>query len=141
MEAELPDQTIEKIRIFDQDIRRFDHQAKTVKELIRAKVEELPEYATVESLSEQLKEARKALKQAKLRLPGYNDLCNNLADEQDALKNAKLNLSDFLLGYFAETKARQIALEPKDEREVILKARLGKPKDDQLNLLTQGSEE
>lgn len=133
--------TIEKIRTFDQDIRRFDHQAKTVKELIQAKVEELPEYATVESLKEQLAQARKALKQATLRIPGYNDLCNNLADEKDALKNARLNLSDFLLGYYAETKERQIELGPEGSREVILKGRLGKPKDDQLNLLTQESEE
>jgi DNA repair exonuclease SbcCD ATPase subunit len=132
---------IDHVRTFDRDIQKFDHNVKRLKEMATEAVEKLPEHDEVERLKEELKQAREALKQATLRLPGYNDLQQQIGDEKDALKEAKLNLSDFLLGYFHETGERQIELEPKDAREVILKGRLGKAKDFQTNLFAGGENE
>ena len=72
-----------------------------------------------------------------LRAPGLNDLLEQLADEKEALKTARQNLSGFLLGYFHETGERQIELAEKDAREVILKGKLGKPKDFQTSIFGQ----
>src|SRR5436305_10525923 len=91
---------IDNVRTFDQDIHKFETNIKRLKEMATEAVEKLPEHDEVERLQEELKVAREALKQATLRLPGYNDLMQQLADEKDALKQARLNLSDFLLGYF-----------------------------------------
>src|SRR5450755_470507 len=132
---------VENVRTFDQDIRKFETNLKRLKEMATEAVEKLPEHDEVERLKEELKTAREALKQATMRLPGYNDLVQQIADEKDSLKDAKLNLSDFLLGYFHETGERQIELEPKDAREVILKGRLGKAKDFQTNLFRQEEDE
>src|SRR5947209_10589047 len=132
---------IDHVRTFDQDIRKFEINLKRLKEMATEAVEKLPEHDEVERLQEELKQAREALKQATLRLPGYNDLMQQIADEKDALKSAKLNLSDFLLGYFKETGERQIELEPKDAREIILKGRLGKAKEFQTNLFRQEEDE
>lgn len=126
---------IDRVRTFDHDIQNFETNIKRLKEMATEAVEKLPERDEVERLQEELKTAKEALKQATLRTPGYNDLIQQIADEKDSLKDARLNLSDFLLGYFKETGERQIELEPKDAREVILKGRLGKAKDFQLNLL------
>src|SRR3989440_12892658 len=109
---------IENVRTFDQDIQKFETNIKRLKEMATEAVEKLPEHDEVERLQEELKTAREALKQATLRLPGYNDLQQQIGDEKDALKEAKLNLSDFLLGYFKETGERQIELAEKDAREV-----------------------
>lgn len=128
---------VENVRTFDRDIHKFEHNLKTLKEQATEQVEKLPEHDEVERLKEELKQAREALKQATLRLPGYNDLMEQIGDEKDALKTAKLNLSDFLLGYFKETGERQIELEPKDAREVILKGRLGKPTQFQTSIFNQ----
>jgi DNA repair exonuclease SbcCD ATPase subunit len=128
---------VENVRTFDHDIRKFETNLKRLKEMATEAVEKLPEHDEVERLQEELKQAREALKQATLRLPGYNDLMQQVADEKDAMKEAKLNLSDFLLGYFKETGERQIELEPKDAREVILKGKLGKPTQFQTNLFRQ----
>ncbi len=132
-----PDQEprlVEKVRTFDHDIQKFESNIKNLKEMAKEAVEKLPEHDEVERLQEELKVAREALKQSTLRMPGYNDLLSQLADEKDALKNARLNLSDFLLGYFKETGAQQIELEPHDTRDVVLKGRLGKAKDNQVSM-------
>jgi chromosome segregation ATPase len=131
---------IDHVRTFDHDIRKFETNLKRLKEMIEEAVSKLPEHDEIESLAEQLKTAREALKQAKLRTPGLNDLMQQLADEKDSLKDAKLNLSDFLLGYFKETGERQIELAEKDAREVILKGKLGKPTQFQTNLFRQEEE-
>jgi DNA repair exonuclease SbcCD ATPase subunit len=132
---------IDRVRTFDQDIHKFETNLKRLKEMATEAVEKLPEHDEVERLQEELKQAREALKQATLRLPGYNDLMQQIADEKDSLKDAKLNLSDFLLGYFKETGERQIELEPKDAREVILKGKLGKSTQFQTNLFRQEEDE
>lgn len=141
MESDTSTHLVDKVRLFDLDIRKFEHNAKVLKEQITERIESLPEYAAVESLKEQLKTAQEALKQAKLQAPGLNDLQQQLTDEKDALKSARLNMSDFLLGYFAETHERQIELEAGDAREVILKGKLGKPKDFQVSIFSQGADE
>src|SRR5947209_11715370 len=94
---------IDNVRTFDHDISKFETNIKRLKEMATETIEKLPEHDEVERLKEELKTAREALKQATLRLPGYNDLQQQIADEKDALKSAKLSLSDFLLGYFKET--------------------------------------
>jgi DNA repair exonuclease SbcCD ATPase subunit len=132
---------VDNVRTFDRDIHKFETNIKRLKEMATEAVEKLPEHDEVERLKEELKVAREALKQATLHLPGYNDLMQQIADEKDSLKDAKLNLSDFLLGYFHETGERQIELEPKDAREVILKGKLGKSQAFQTNLFRQGGEE
>ena len=104
-------------------------------------VEKLPEHDEVEALKEQLKAKREVLKQAMLRAPGLNDLQQQLADEKDALKQARLNLSVFLLGYFHETGQQSIELEPQDTREIILKGRLKKTKDQQVSIFNQENEQ
>ncbi len=131
---------IDQVRTFDHGISKFETNLKRLKEMTTEAVEKLPEHDEVERLQEELKTAREALKQATLRLPGYNDLLQQIGDEKDALKEAKLNLSDFLLGYFHETGERQIELEPKDAREVILKGKLGKPRGYQTNLFSGGEQ-
>jgi DNA repair exonuclease SbcCD ATPase subunit len=143
MQPTNPDNTrlIDNVRTFDQDIRKFETNIKRLNEMATEAVEKLPEHDEVERLKEELKTAREALKQATLRLPGYNDLQQQIADEKDALKSAKLNLSDFLLGYFHETGERQIELEAKDAREIILKGKLGKPTQFQTNLFRQEEDE
>lgn len=141
METEQSNTLIDKIKIFDLDIQKFAHNAKVLKEQIAERIEALPEYAAVESLKEQLKTAQEALKQAKLRAPGLNDLVQKLADEKDAKKTAELNMSDFLLGYFAETRERQIELDDGDAREVILKGKLGKATNFQTNLFAGGGDQ
>src|SRR5438045_1173240 len=100
-------------------------------------VENLPEHDEVEALEEQLKAKREALKQDTLRVPGLNDLQQQLADEKDALKQARLNLSEVLLGYFHDTGQLQIELEAQDARDIILKGKLGKAKDGQVSLFSQ----
>jgi DNA repair exonuclease SbcCD ATPase subunit len=132
---------IENVRTFDHDIRKFETNIKHLKEMATEAVEKLPEHDEVEQLKEQLKQARETLKQATLRLPGYNDLMQQIADEKDALKSAKLNLSDFLLGYFHETGEKQIELEAKDAREIILKGKLGKPTQFQTSIFNQETEQ
>src|SRR5437588_6059385 len=129
---------IDNVRTFDQDIHKFETNIKRLKEMATEAVEKLPEHDEVERLQEELKAAREALKQATLRLPGYNDLLQQIGDEKDSLKDAKLNLSDFLLGYFHETGQQSIELEPQDMREIILKGRLKKAKDNQTNLFQSG---
>ena len=133
--------TVDNIRTFDHELREHDQRIKTLREQLQDRAESTDEYAVVESLKAQLKEAREKLKQKLLSLPGYNDLAEKLADEKDSKKSAELDMSDFLIAYHAETKERQVELEPGDAREVILKGRLGKPKDYQTNLFIQGGEQ
>jgi DNA repair exonuclease SbcCD ATPase subunit len=132
---------IDKIRAFDGDIRRFETSIKEKKERLQANIEALPEYAAVESLKEQAKTAQEALKRATERLAGYNDLMEDIAEDNEALKSARMNMSDFLLGYFKETGEKQIELSEEDAREVILKGKLGKPTQYQTNLFTGGNKQ
>jgi hypothetical protein len=125
---------IDNVRTFDRDIQKFDHNVKTLKEQVGEFVENTDEHQLIIDLTEKLKLAKEQLRLALSSKSGYNDLLEKLADEKDALKSARQNMSDFLLGYFAETHERQIELGPKEAREVILKGRLGKPKDFQTNL-------
>ena|SRR5579883_2884340 len=132
---------IDKIRAFDGDIRRFETSIKEKKERLQANIEALPEYAAVESLKEQVKTAQEALKRATERLAGYNDLMEDIAEDNEALKSARMNMSDFLLGYFKETGEKQIELSEEDAREVILKGKLGKPTQYQTSIFNQGNGE
>lgn len=142
-----PDTTDDKSHLID-NVRTFDHEQrehaqniKTLREQMQEVAESLPEHAAVESLKAQLKAAQDTLKFKLLRTPRYNELADRLADEKHQKLEAETDLSDFLLAYHAETKERQIELEPKDAREVILKAKLGKSREFQTSLLTQGGEE
>lgn len=132
---------IENVRTFDHDIQKFESNIKTIKEQLKDDIEKLPEHDEVEGLTDKLKTAKEALKQAMFRIPGYNDRMEQLADEKDALKSARLNMSDFLLGYYHETGERQIELADKDAREVILKGKLGKSQAFQTNLFAGGKHE
>jgi DNA repair exonuclease SbcCD ATPase subunit len=120
--------TLHQIRIFQNDVDRFESNIKTLREQVQEIIEGTDEHERVLALTEQLKQAKVDLKRALMAKPEYNELLEKLADEKDAWKSAKENLSDFLLGYFRETGEQQIELEPKDAREVILQARLGKAK-------------
>lgn len=128
---------VDNVRTFDHELSEHTQRIKTIKEQLQEKAESTAEYAVVEQLTAQLKEAKEKLKYKLLNMPGYNDLAEKLADEKDAKRSAELDISDFLLGYFKETGERQIELDPKDAREVILKGRLGKPTQFQTNLFRQ----
>lgn len=127
---------IENVRAFDHELCEHQQNIKTLNEQLKEIEEGTDEYAVVESLKAQLKAAREKLKYKLLQTQRYNDLAERLADEKHQKQEAEVDISDFLLAYHAETKERQIELEPKDAREVILKARLGKAKEFQTSLLT-----
>jgi len=125
---------ISKVRTFEGDINSFQSRIKTIQEQLVEMAENTDEYTEVMRAQDALRLAQEKLKDRLSRVDGYNDLCEELADEKDALKTAKQNLSDFLLGYFHETGERQIETSPKNAREVILSGRLGKEKKFQTSL-------
>lgn len=129
-------QWIHKVRTFDADIHSFQSRIKTLNDQIQEEVEKTDEYTEVFELQEKLKVARENLKRRLSNNSTYIDLVEDIANEKLSLKDAQANMSDFLLGYFAETHERQIELGPANAREVILKGKLGKPKDFQTNLFS-----
>lgn len=131
---------VDRVRTFDGDIRQFKDHIDTLKEQIEEIIEGLPIYQQISELSEKLNRLRAELKNELMAVSQYNDLMEQLADEQDALKDAKANLSDFLLGYFAETRERQVELGPERAREVKLSARLGKEIDYQTSIFARGDD-
>jgi hypothetical protein len=128
---------IGKVRTFDADIHSFESRIKTLREQLVEEIENTDEYDEVLELQEKLKTARDNLKRRLESNQTYMDLTEDLANEKLSLKDAQANMSDFLLGYFADTHERQIELGPANAREVILKGKLGKPKDFQTNLFSK----
>lgn len=135
------DSLIPKVRNFDNDIFSFESRIKVLKEQLQDELENTDEYTEVQRLSEALKVARENLKRRMQNNRIYMDLTEELGDEKLALKDAKANMSDFLLAYFVKTQEHQIELGPKQAREVIIKGRLGKPKDFQTNIFSNREEE
>lgn len=138
-EAELSSEqlhVISKVRTFDGDIRSFKSRIKTLNERITEIIENTDEHEVIVSLKDKLELARDNLKRRLSNSSEYVKLMEDLADEKLSLKDAQANMSDFLLGYFADTHERQIELGPKQAREVILNGRLGKPKDFQTNIFS-----
>ena len=124
-----PDQRsalIEKIVTFDKDIHKFEAKVKDLQEDADDMVSDTIEYKTIKDLELKLKSAREALKRRMMGDSDYNALLMVIADEKDALRQARENMSDFLVAYFGDTKELQIELGPRLAREVVIKARLGK---------------
>lgn len=137
-DTDTDDQTglIDNVRTFDHELRGHNQNIKTIREQLQEIVESTDEYLVVQSLNDQLKAAKDKLKYRLLGMQSYTDLAEKLADEKHQKQEAEVEISDFLLAYHAETRERQVELEPGDAREVVLKARLGKPRNYQLNLLS-----
>jgi regulator of replication initiation timing len=125
---------IEKIRTFQGNIDSFVSRIKVIDEQLLEMAENTDEYTEVVRANDALKLAQENLKERLSRVDGYNNLMEERADEREALKTAKLNLSDFLLGYYHDTGERQIETSPKEAREVILTGRLGKERKFQTSL-------
>jgi predicted nucleic acid-binding Zn-ribbon protein len=141
LDAENPnwrtDNMVGKIRTFDQDALSFRQRIKTLKEQIQEEVERAPEYTRVQNIINELKDARADLKRRLERNSTYMGLLQELADERLALTDAERNMSDFLKGYYADTREEQIELTPEDTRMVVIRAKLGKPQDFQTNLFSR----
>jgi hypothetical protein len=135
------DQTrlIDNVRTFDHELREHNQRIKTLKEQQKEIVESTDEYAVVESLKAQLKGAQDKLKYKLLGMPRYTDLAEKLVDEKHQKQEAEVEISDFLIAYHADTREQQIELEAGDAREVVLKAKLGKPKEFQLGMFTEAA--
>lgn len=131
---------ISKVRNFDNDIKSFESRMKTLREQIQEEIENAPEWEKIEKFTEELGVLRAALLRRLKSNQTYVDLMSELNDESLSLKDAKANMSDFLLGYFAETHEKQIELGPSYAREVILKGRLGKTKDFQTNIFSAAAQ-
>lgn len=128
---------ITKVRTFDGDIKSFESRIKTIKERMQEVLDVMDEYEAMSDAEARLKLLKEDLKR---RLDGNSEwikLTEDLAEEALSLKDAKDNMSDFLLAYFAETHEKQIELGPKEAREVVLRGRLGKAKDFQTNIFSR----
>lgn len=130
-------QIISRVRTFDGDIRAFSSRMKTIQERMLEIIEVTDENEAVEEAQGTLDNAKAALKRRLESNSEFMKLTEDLADEKLSIKDAKDNMSDFLLAYFADTHEKQIELGPGDAKEVIIKARLGKSKDFQTNLFSQ----
>lgn len=122
------------------DIKESDGKIKTIRERLDEIVESFEENDAVNDLIGQLALARENLKRRIMGNTEYVNLAEKLANARAGQKESKLLLSEFLLGYFAQTKERQIELGTKDAREVQLRAKLGKPKDFQMSVFKEADQ-
>jgi hypothetical protein len=128
---------ISKIVTFDKDIHKFESKIRDLQENAEDVVSETIEHKNIKALEDQLKSEREALKRRMMSNSDYNALLMIIADEKDALHQAKENMSDFLVAYFGDTKELQIELGPRMAREVLIKARLGKETQYQTSIFNQ----
>lgn len=124
------------IRTHNQDIKAFKSRLKGLVERAQKIIDGTAEGQEVDKLADQLNVARENLRR---RLEGnseYMKLTEEMADERLSIRDAERVLSDLLLANFADTRERQIELGPHEAYQVILRGRLGKPKDFQTSIFS-----
>ena len=130
---------IDKVRRLDGDLKSFESRIKTL--LANRPVDEIENTDEFTKVKEQtrmlLSVAEENLKRRLMSNSTYVSLTEELADEKISAKDARANISDFLLGYYKETGERQIELGPAYAREVTLRGRLGKAIDFQTSIFSE----
>lgn len=130
--------TVNSIREVQRDIETSKGRIKTANELITDKKQEMDEWLEVESLKEQLGEAKKKLALALSNDPDHNNRLESLGQEKDKLTSLKNILSDHIVVYYGMTQERQVEMtEMGDARTLILSGRLGKEEKFQTSLFGQ----
>lgn len=127
--------TVDSIREVQREIEISKGRIKTANELITDKKQEMDEWLEVESLKEQLGEAKKKLGLALSNDPDHNNRLEASAQEKDKLAGLKNILSDHIIAYYGMTQERQVEMtETGDARTLILSGRLGKEEKFQTSL-------
>lgn len=133
-EAPNSQKSINTIRTYSFDIDSFKQRLTTLKEELQEIIEATSEYEEVVRLDAEFKAAKENLKRVLTGKQEYVDLLENIAEEKEAKKGAESILSDYLVAYFAQTGERQVELNAKDAREVIVSGKLGKQQKFQTSL-------
>lgn len=119
--------TKNNIRVYESDIEDTKKQIETKKEMVQELLESTSGWLDVQTLKERYEEAKISFH---LKLQGnadYNDGLEELAQLKEKLKEQKQIQSDFIVGYFAETKERQIELGTTgNARDLVVTGKLGK---------------
>lgn len=129
------DDFLQAIRNASREIAIRKQEWKTAKEMEAEEVEQLDEWIEAESASDTLKAAREKLKTAKLKSEEVQDAADTTADKKAALDLQRQIRSDLLVLYAAKFNRRTAeAIEPGENRRIILSAKVGKVEPEQLGL-------
>lgn len=134
-------EALESIRLTMADIEESKRKVSAAKEMAQEKLEAMPYFDEVQTLTEKLAEAKAQLKSASMANGSYNDLLSEIADEQQKLKDLKQILSDHLVYYRDNFQEKQVEMnDDGDARELIITGKLGKEAKYQYNLFSQETE-
>lgn len=124
-----------RLRTYDSDIKAFQSSIDDLKQELTDIIEDTPEFKEYSELHNKTIAAQEKVKIALERNSDYIRLKEELADERISLRDVKASLSDFLVGYIANTGERQIEVSETEARDIVVKASLSKkPKKLQLSL-------
>lgn len=126
---------LEAIRKASREIAIAKQAWKTAKEMEAEEVEQLDEWLETESAADELKALKEKLKTAKLNSEAVQDAADTTADKKDALDLQRQIRSDLLVLYAAKFNRRTAeAIEPGENRRIVLSAKVGKVEPEQLGL-------
>jgi hypothetical protein len=129
------DDFLTAIRNASREIAIAKQAWKTAKELEAEEVEQLDEWLDAESATEAARAAREKLKTAKLSSEAVQDAADRTADKKAVVDLQRQIRSDLLVIYAAKFNRRTAeAIEPGENRRIILSAKVGKVEPEQLGL-------
>lgn len=132
---------INNIHRVESDISETQSKIKTIRQERKEAIEEIPEYAGVLQLAEQLKAARESLKDVIQEDPSLAATDNELDELKFKLKDLVEILSHHLVVYFQDTGREVVTDSFGDTRQIDFKAKLGAEALDQEKLPFEQLEE
>lgn len=123
------------IRNASREIAIAKQDWKTAKEMEAEEVEQLDAWLEAESAADEARAKKELLKTAKLNSEAVQDAADRTADKKAALDLQRQIRSDLLVIYAAKFNRRTAeAIEPGENRRIVLSAKVGKVEPEQLGL-------